>query len=208
MGSFFCCILSLIFATLSQIFGGVVDVLKLLLYITSMNFLKPIICMLLSLSLVGCAVSKNPNPVIRYGANAGASLALPGLAGAAVIAVVAGAAEDEDKDKKYYYQSESDRQRQKERDDNIMAAFGISLAVAGVGCLVGGLIGGTVGFFKWMFNGFEDDHDKEYSDLSEDILPPARDDKPKVKSPRALKDSVDKSSTWDDFGLEYFEKMK
>ena len=176
MGSFFCCILSLIFATLSQIFGGVVDVLKLLLYITSMNFLKPIICMLLSLSLVGCAVSKNPNPVIRYGANAGASLALPGLAGAAVIAVVAGAAEDEDKDKKYYYQSESDRQRQKERDDNIMAAFGISLAVAGVGCLVGGLVGGTIGFFKWMFNGFEDDHDKDYSDLPEEILPPARDD--------------------------------
>ena len=36
--------------------------------------------MLLALSLVGCAVSKNPNPVIRYGANTGATLAGPGFA--------------------------------------------------------------------------------------------------------------------------------
>ena len=151
-----------------------------MLYITGMNFLKPVICVLLTLSLVGCAVSRNPNPVIRYGANAGASLALPGLAGAAVIAVVAGAAEEDEKDDGYI--SESERKRRKERDDNIMAAFGVSLAIAGVGCLVGGLVGGTVGFFKWMFNGFEDDHAKEYSDLPEDIVPPVRDDEYKYGS--------------------------
>ena len=139
-----------------------------------MNFLKQIICMLLVFGLVGCAVSKNPNPVIRYGANAGASMALPGLAGAAVIAVVAGAADEDDKDDSYV--SDSEKQRRKERDDAFFAAFGVSLAVAGVGCLLGGLIGGTVGFFKWMFNGFEDDHVKEYSELPEEILPPVKND--------------------------------
>lgn len=130
--------------------------------------------MLLVFGLVGCAVSKNPNPVIRYGANAGASMALPGLAGAAVIAVVAGAADEDDKDDSYV--SDSEKQRRKERDDAFFAAFGVSLAVAGVGCLLGGLIGGTVGFFKWMFNGFEDDHVKEYSELPEEILPPVKND--------------------------------
>ena len=130
--------------------------------------------MLLVFSLVGCAVSKNPNPVIRYGANAGASMALPGLAGAAVIAVVAGAADEDDEDDSYV--SDSEKQRRKERDDAFFAAFGVSLAVAGVGCLLGGLIGGTVGFFKWMFNGFEDDHVKEYSELPEEILPLVKND--------------------------------
>ena len=42
--------------------------------------MRAIICVLLTLSLVGCAVSKNPNPMIRYAANTGASLAGPGLA--------------------------------------------------------------------------------------------------------------------------------
>ena len=37
--------------------------------------MRAVICMLLALSLVGCAVSKNPNPMIRYGANTGATLA-------------------------------------------------------------------------------------------------------------------------------------
>ncbi|SIO32848.1 hypothetical protein SAMN05720758_2318 [Fibrobacter sp. UWB11] len=169
---FFVCVLSLIFATLSKIFSDVICELQPSLYITGMNFLKPIICVLLALSLVGCAVSKNPNPMIRYGANAGATMALPGLAGAAVVAVVAGAADEDDKDKSYM--SDSEKQRQKERDDAFFAAFGVSLAVAGVGCLVGGLIGGTVGFIKWMINGFEDDHDAAYSDLPEDILPPTK----------------------------------
>ena len=159
---------------MSHFLGGVIGELNAPLYITCMSCLKPIICMLLSLSLVGCAVSKNPNPVIRYGANAGATLALPGLAGAATIAVVAGAADEDDKDNSYV--SDSEKKRRKERDDAMFTAFGISLAVAGIGCLVGGLIGGTVGFFKWMFNGFEDDHDKEYSDLPEEIVPPVRDD--------------------------------
>jgi len=131
--------------------------------------------MLVAFSLVGCAVSKNPNPVIRYGANTGATMALPGLTGAAVTAVIACAAWEED-EKNEGYVDANERQRRNERDGNFLAAFGISLGVAGVGYVAGALIGGTVGFFKWIFNGFEDDHDKEYSDLPEEILPPVRDD--------------------------------
>ena len=166
------CILSSFFVRLSHFLGSDVGEFNPLLYITCMNFLKSIICTLLSLSLVGCAVSKNPNPVIRYGANTGASMALPGLAGAAVVAVVAGAADDDDDNS---YVSDSEKQRRKDRDDAFFAAFGVSLAVAGVGCLVGGLIGGTVGFFKWMFNGFKDDDVAKAEPLPEEILPPVRD---------------------------------
>ena len=61
-----------------------------------MNYLKPVICMLLSLSLVGCAVSRNPNPVIRYGANTGTTLAVPGLVGAVGVTALAAALDDDD----------------------------------------------------------------------------------------------------------------
>ena len=43
-----------------------------------MSFLKLVVCMLLVLSLVGCAASKNPNPMIRYGANTATTMAVPG----------------------------------------------------------------------------------------------------------------------------------
>ena len=154
---------------------GVIGELNTLLYITCMNFLKPIICMLLTFSLVGCAVSKNPSPVIRYGANTGATMALPGLTGAAVTAVIACAAWDED-EKNEGYVSESEKAERRKRDGNFLAAFGISLGVAGVGYVAGALIGGTVGFFKWIFNGFKDDDIASSSDLPEEILPPTKPD--------------------------------
>ena len=154
---------------------GVIGELNTLLYITCMNFLKPIICMLLTFSLVGCAVSKNPSPVIRYGANTGATMALPGLTGAAVTAVIACAAWEED-EKNEGYVDANERQRRNERDGNFLAAFGISLGVAGVGYVAGALIGGTVGFFKWIFNGFKDDDIASVPDLPEKILPPTKPD--------------------------------
>jgi hypothetical protein len=125
-----------------------------------MNYLKPIICMLLALSLVGCAVSKNPNPMIRYGANVGVTLAGPGLATVCVVGAL-----DEDGSNK---------------DLDKVGLIGLGAAAAGF--VVGAVLGGTVGFFKWMFNGFEDDHIKEYSELPEDILPPVRDDEYKYGS--------------------------
>ncbi|WP_175566632.1 hypothetical protein [Fibrobacter sp. UWB11] len=49
--------------------------------------MKLIICMLLVLSLVGCSVSTNPNPMIRYGANTAATMALPGGSWLRMVAV-------------------------------------------------------------------------------------------------------------------------
>ena len=43
------------------------------------------------------------------------------------------------------------------------------------GFAVGAILGGTVGFFKWMFNGFQDDNMARSEPLPEDILPPTRD---------------------------------
>ena len=125
-----------------------------------MSLLKPFICALLALALVGCAVSKNPNPVIRYGANTGASLALPGVA----VLCVAGALDDEDSS-----------------NDDVAKLGLLGLGAAGIGYAVGAVIGGTVGFFKWMFNGFENDRIEEYSDLPETV-PPVRDDEYKYGS--------------------------
>lgn len=113
--------------------------------------------MLLALSLVGCAVSKNPNPVIRYGANTGATLAMPGVG---VIAVAAAAAEEES-------------------NDSDWGVFQLAVAGVGISCagfIAGMVLGGTVGFFKWMFNGFENDDIPKADPLPEDILPPANSD--------------------------------
>ena len=117
--------------------------------------MRAIICMLLALSLVGCAVSKNPNPVIRYGANTGATLAGPGFAAMCV----AGALSEDGSSSK---------------DVEQLGLFGIAAAAGGV--VVGAVIGGTVGFFKWMFNGFGNDDIPKADPLPEDILPPVKSD--------------------------------
>lgn len=120
-----------------------------------MSLLKPFICALLALALVGCAVSKNPNPVIRYGANTGASLALPGVA----VLCVAGALDDEDSS-----------------SDDVAKLGLLGLGAAGIGYAVGAVIGGTVGFFKWMFNGFENDNVTTGGPLPETVKPPEKAD--------------------------------
>jgi len=120
-----------------------------------MNFLKTIICMLLALSLVGCAVSKNPNPMIRYGANTGATLAGPGF----VALCVAGALSEDDSS-----------------DKDVEKLGLIGLGAAAGGFVVGAVLGGTVGFFKWMFNGFENDDIPKAEPLPEEILPPVKPD--------------------------------
>lgn len=139
-----------------------------------MNLLKPVICVLLSLSLVGCAVSRNPNPVIRYGANTGTTLAVPGLVGAVGVTALAAALDDDDDDDCHSYSCKTESQK-KATDDYIMV-LGISLGVAGIGFVAGALLGGTVGFFKWMFNGFQDDVIASTPDLPEEIMPPAKPD--------------------------------
>ena len=128
----------------------------MLVYITDMSLLKPFICILLMLSLVGCAVSRNPNPVIRYGANTGATLAGPGFA----VMCVAASLDDDDEESK--------------DDVGRMALFGMGAAAAGFA--VGAVLGGTVGFFKWMFNGFENDDIPKAEPLPENVKPPMRPD--------------------------------
>ena len=118
-----------------------------------MKVLKTIVGILLLCVLVGCAVSKNPNPVIRYGANVGASLAMPGVA----VLCVAGALDDDD-----------------ESSDDMARLGLLGIGAAGIGYAVGAVIGGTVGFFKWMFNGFENDDIPRAEPLPEEVLPPAR----------------------------------
>ena len=125
-------------------------------YITDMSLLKPFICILLMLSLVGCAVSRNPNPVIRYGANTGATLAGPGFA----VMCVAASLDDDDEESK--------------DDVGRMALFGMGAAAAGFA--VGAVLGGTVGFFKWMFNGFENDDIPKAEPLPDNVKPPMRPD--------------------------------
>ena len=147
---------------------------KPLLYITDMNLLKPVICVLLSLSLVGCAVSRNPNPVIRYGANTGTTLAVPGLVGAVGVTALAAALDDDDDSDCHSYSCKSESQ--KKATDDYITVMGISLGIAGIGFVAGAVLGGTVGFFKWMFNGFKDDDIEEIGPLPEDILPPVKPD--------------------------------
>jgi len=106
--------------------------------------------MLLALSLVGCAVSKNPNPVIRYAANTGVTLAGPGFAALCL----AGALDDDGLSK------EADQ----------LGLIGLGAAAAGF--VVGATLGGTVGFFKWMFNGFENDDISYSSKLPKELLAP------------------------------------
>lgn len=81
--------------------------------------------MLLALSLVGCAVSKNPNPVIRYGANTGATLAGPGFA---AMCVAGALSEDGSSDK----------------DVEQLGLFGIAAAAGGF--VVGAVLGERLAF--------------------------------------------------------------
>jgi hypothetical protein len=147
--------LILVFRYIVKNFFLIIGDCVLWVYIKAMNLLKPFICILLMLSLVGCAVSRNPNPVIRYGANTGATLAGPGFA---VMCVAASIDEDEE--------SKDDVGR--------MALFGMGAAAAGF--VVGAVLGGTVGFFKWMFNGFENDNVPKVESLPENVKLPVRND--------------------------------
>ena len=120
-----------------------------------MTLLKHLMCILLALSLVGCAVSRNPNPMIRYATNTGVTLAGPGLAAVCIAGSI-----DND-----------------EHTDKDAARLGIAgLAAAAGGFAIGAILGGTVGFFKWMFNGFENDDIPKADPLPEEILPPANSD--------------------------------
>jgi len=119
-------------------------------YIAIMSLLKPVVCALLVLALAGCSVSKNPNPMIRYGANTAATLATPGL-------VVAGA---------------DAHGRLHTVDPHLLPLELVALTAAGVGYVTGALLGGTVGFFKWMINGFENDNLHYTGDLPESVMPP------------------------------------
>ena len=118
-----------------------------------MSLMRAIICVLLTLSLVGCAVSKNPNPMIRYAANTGATLAGPGFAAVCI----AGSIDNED---------------HTDKDAEQLGLIG--LAAAAGGFVIGAVIGGTIGFFKWMANGFEDDDMARAEPLPEEILPPVK----------------------------------
>ena len=127
-----------------------------------MKLLKTLICLLLALSLVGCAVSSDPNPMIRYATNLGTSLAVPGM----VVFVAAGAASS-DKD-------EGDMSEQeKEFEDHLGKTVWIGVGVAAAGFVAGALVGGTIGFIKWASNGFKDDDMTGYStEIPEDAMPP------------------------------------
>jgi len=121
--------------------------------------------MLLAFSLVGCAVSKNPNPMIRYGANVGASMAVPGVVGLVGVGVLGSLLDENDDD--YLDDDECDSRC----SDDFLAAVGITAGIAGIGFLAGALLGGTIGFFKWMFNGFEND-DVQQNEMPEEVLAP------------------------------------
>ena len=127
-----------------------------------MKFLKSIICNLLAFSLVGCAVSRNPNPVVRYAVNMGTSLAVPGM----VVFVAAGAASS-DKD-------EDDMTEQEQQfEEDLGKTVWIGVGVTAVGFVAGAVVGGTVGFIKWTYNGFKDDDMTEYStEIPESAMPP------------------------------------
>ena len=121
-----------------------------------MIFLKPIVCVMLVLSLVGCSASKNPNPMIRYGANTATTMAVPGW---------------------FVATNGSGRFRAVDvMDVRLFPLKLVALSAAGVGFATGAVLGGTVGFFKWMINGFEKDNVSDYGTLPEEILPPVKSD--------------------------------
>lgn len=121
-----------------------------------MIFLKPIICLMLVLSLVGCSASKNPNPMIRYGANTATTMAVPGW---------------------FVATNGSGRFRAVDvMDVRLFPLKLVALSAAGVGFATGAVLGGTVGFFKWMINGFEKDHVSDYGSLPESVMPPKETD--------------------------------
>ena len=92
-----------------------------------MNLLKLAVCILLMFCFVSCSVSKKKNPVIRYGANTGTTLAM-------------------------------------------LALELVGYSAAGIGFATGAVLGGTVGFFKWMINEFE--NDRLCGLLPENVYPP------------------------------------
>lgn len=137
-----------------------------------MKFLKAVICTLLSLSLVGCAVSSNPNPVVRYAVNTGTSLAVPGVA----VAIVGGLSSS-DKDRSEM--SDDEIEQEDKADQTIL----IGVGAAALGFVVGAFLGGTVGIIVWASHGFRNDNMREYStSIPEEVKPP--------KDPPAKPDTV------------------
>ena len=141
------------FAVLSLYFNVIIVDFIAAIYIKAMNLLKLAVCILLMFCFIGCSVSRNPNPVIRYGANTGATLAGPGIAVMCVAASL-----DDDGDSK----------------DDVGQLALLGLGAAGIGFAAGAVLGGTVGFFKWMFNGFENDDIPQADALPEDVMPPMK----------------------------------
>ena len=119
-----------------------------------MSFLKLVVCVLLVLSLVGCAASKNPNPMIRYGANTATTMAVPGW-----FVATKGSGHFRAVDV---------------MDIRLFPLKLVALSAAGVGFATGAVLGGTVGFVKWMINGFEGDKVSSYGSLPEEIYPPEK----------------------------------
>ena len=72
----------------------------------------------------------------------------------------------------------ADSEDMMENDENDNADLGtravIGVGTAAAGFAVGAVLGGAVGFFKWMLNGFEDDNVGTGEHLPEEILPPVR----------------------------------
>ena len=150
-----------------------------------MKFLKLVICSLLALSLVSCAVSRNPNPVIRYGTNAGTSLAVPGIA----VAVVGGLVSS-DKDRSEMTDEEI------EREDQLTQTMLLGVGAAAAGFVVGAVVGGTVGFIVWASNGFRNDNVSKYTtSIPEELKPPkdspARPDTVRIDMSKQLEDGGD-----------------
>jgi hypothetical protein len=141
----------LFFAVLSLYFNVIIGDFIAAIYIKAMNLLKLAVCILLMFCFVGCSVSKNPNPVIRYGANTGTTLAMPGL-------IMAGV----DPRSNHVHASSFSME--------MLALELVGYSAAGIGFATGAVLGGTVGFFKWMINGFE--NDRLCGSLPENVYPP------------------------------------
>lgn len=83
-----------------------------------------------------------------------------------VVFVAAGAASS-DKD-------EDDMTEQEQQfEEDLGKTVWIGVGVAAMGFVAGAVVGGTVGFIKWAYNGFKDDDMTEYTTkIPEEAMPP------------------------------------